>query len=120
MSGVTYSVGKIVTERDGQCVARATHPGSARQGEQIHHRKPRRMGGTKCSSTNQPANLIWLCRKCHDYIESNRTEARALGWILADFQVPALTQLRYLGKDALLDDAGKIRMVEPPSLPEPA
>ena len=38
----------------------------------IHHRRPRRMGGTSNPEIHQPANLVVVCRTCHRWIEENR------------------------------------------------
>jgi 5-methylcytosine-specific restriction endonuclease McrA len=48
----------------------------------IHHRLPRRMGGTSNPLINDPANLVLLCRACHDDVESNRGNAYLFGWLL--------------------------------------
>ena len=106
--GVAPGTGLVVVNRDRQCVARATHPGGAREGEQIHHRKPRRMGGTTEQAINAPANLIWLCRNCHEWIESNRLHAVKMGWLVAANEEPKDVPLLYLGRWTLLDDAGGI------------
>jgi 5-methylcytosine-specific restriction protein A len=48
----------------------------------IHHRRPRRMGGTLDPEINSPANLVLLCRACHSDIESHRQQALTDGWLL--------------------------------------
>lgn len=52
----------------------------------IHHRRPRGMGGTKAQWINEPSNLLALCGSgtmgCHGMIESNRAEAYDRGWLL--------------------------------------
>ena len=40
------------------------------QGQDIHHIKPRGMGGSKC--VDYIENLICLCRDCHTQAESNK------------------------------------------------
>lgn len=57
----------------------------------IHHRHPRKMGGTKAEWINQPANLVHLCSDdprtgyvgCHTFIERNREEAKDTGWLVS-------------------------------------
>lgn len=44
-------------------------------GEQIHHRKPRSMGGSKDPAINSPANLVLLCSRCHLWVETKGREA---------------------------------------------
>lgn len=51
---------------------------------QIHHRCPRRMGGSSDPRINDPRNLVSLCTSCHDWIESHRDLARDQGWLLRD------------------------------------
>jgi 5-methylcytosine-specific restriction protein A len=51
-------------------------------GADIHHRKPRRMGGTSDPEINSPSNLVLLCRGCHSEVESRRAQALADGWLV--------------------------------------
>ena len=59
-----------------------------------HHRRPRRMGGSRRPDTNSPANILLVCGSatspdgCHHRIESNRTRAYEDGLILRDDQNP--------------------------------
>lgn len=106
---VSPHVGKLVTLRDGQCVARVTHP-MAREGEQIHHRKPRGMGGTRVNDSGCASNLIWLCRECHEWIESHRTEALDNGWLIVrGVERPQTIPLLYLGHWMYLTDDGQVK-----------
>jgi 5-methylcytosine-specific restriction enzyme A len=57
----------------------------------IHHRRPRRAGGSARPDTNSAANLLLLCPPCHEVIETQRTAAVAGGWLLHDGQDPART-----------------------------
>lgn len=76
--------------------------------EQIHHRRPRRLGGTRDPHVNNPANLVALCAACHDAIERNRMRAYAAGWLLRDGQDPAATPLFYRRCWSYLDNHGAI------------
>lgn len=51
--------------------------------QDVHHRKPRGMGGTSDPRINLPSNLVALCRGCHDYIERNRVWALQEGWLVS-------------------------------------
>lgn len=55
-------------------------------GRTVHHRRPRRMGGTTAVDIHDPANLLAVCgdgtRGCHGWIESNRLAAKQAGWLL--------------------------------------
>ena len=59
----------------------------------IHHRRPRRMGGSRLPDTNQPQNLLDLCGSattgCHGVIEENREHAYSMGWLVRDGVDPA-------------------------------
>lgn len=52
----------------------------------IHHRKPRKMGGTRDETINTPPNLMLVCGTgttgCHGWIESNRAQAAAAGYLI--------------------------------------
>jgi hypothetical protein len=56
-------------------------------GRSIHHRRPRRMGGTRAVDIHDPANLLAVCgngtRGCHGWIEVNRRAALEQGWLLS-------------------------------------
>lgn len=76
---------QVVHERDqGRCV-RCTAPAS-----NTHHREGRGMGGRQDpleqARINSPAYLLSLCGSgttgCHGWVETNRTQARAEGYLL--------------------------------------
>lgn len=56
-------------------------------GRSLHHRRPRRMGGTRALDIHDPSNLLATCgngtRGCHGWIESHRQVALENGWLLA-------------------------------------
>lgn len=64
------------------------------------------MGSTNRPESNSAANLISLCRSCHEWIESNRTEALEHGWLVPQAQEPAEVDIWWRGKKARLDDLG--------------
>jgi hypothetical protein len=61
-------------------------------GFSLHHRHPRRMGGSRRPELNSPANLILLCGSgttgCHGRIEANRERAYEDGLLLHDGATP--------------------------------
>lgn len=65
------------------------------QASNIHHRRPRGMGGTKASWINEPPNLLALCGSgtmgCHGMIEANRATAYVNGWLLRTGSMPERT-----------------------------
>lgn len=77
-----------------------------------HHRRPRGRGGSKRSDTNLPANGLSCCPACHDWIESNRDEAKKHGWLLEQHQSPAEVPVLRRGRLVLLDDIGGFHLLE--------
>lgn len=71
-----------------------------------HHRRPRRAGGTKRPETNLPSNLLRLCLAHHEWIESNRTDALAMGMLLHDSDDPSAAPVSTPHGWVLLDDQG--------------
>lgn len=94
---IPQRVRELVYTRDGHDCARCArsivnYPSS------IHHRFPRRMGGTTDLRINDPRNLVRICGSgvsgCHGWVESHRAQARDEGWLLPsldDLTVPLLT-----------------------------
>lgn len=85
---IPTGVRALVRQRDGHRCLRCDRsildsPAS------IHHRVPRRMGGTSDPRSDDPRNLVTLCGTgttgCHGWVESNRNEARESGWLLRDY-----------------------------------
>jgi 5-methylcytosine-specific restriction enzyme A len=87
----------------------------------IHHRRPRRMGGSQLPDTNAPQNLLLLCPSCHETVESERTAAYGGGWLVRQNWDPARTPVLVLAKAVFLTADGKYSD-DPPadSLPERA
>lgn len=58
----------------------------------IHHRKPRGMGGTRRPWVDEPSNLIALCGSgttgCHGWIESHRADSYDRGLLLKTGMMP--------------------------------
>jgi len=83
----------------------------AAEAVQIHHRCPRGAGGSAHRpEVNLPANLIDLCRSCHELVESRREEAYVLGLLVHRAQrpaeVPVTVGLPPFTHRFLLDDDG--------------
>jgi 5-methylcytosine-specific restriction protein A len=73
---------------------------------QVHHRRPRGMGGSKDPETNSPANLIVVDPACHSWIEEHRMEASSDGFLVPQRESPSKWPVRHarLGFVFLLDD----------------
>lgn len=90
MTRIPGKIRRLVDERDfNRCVV----CGEWTQGRtySLHHRRPRGMGGTRKPDT--PANLITVCGDgtvgCHEWIETNRSEASENGWLVSAYRDPA-------------------------------
>lgn len=100
----------VTWERDrGRCLRCCRSLTGARS---LHHRFSRSMGGSRDPRLNDPRNLVWLCGSgitgCHGWVESHRTEATELGWLLASI-VDVDTSLRNMfGQSFALTPDGKI------------
>lgn len=90
-TGFTTSVRNLILKRDWH---RCVICGMRKRDMQIHHRRPRRMGGSDDALTNTPANGITLCAGCHSYIESHRDMGYVNGWILSQYAIPTLASCR--------------------------
>ena len=84
MTGPDLATRQAVIERAGKRCERCRLPGA-----QIHHRKPRGMGGTSDAAINAFPNLVFVCVTCHDEIERNRQMAYESGWLVRRWQDPA-------------------------------
>jgi 5-methylcytosine-specific restriction enzyme A len=72
----------------------------------VHHRRPRGMGGTVDPAANLPSNLVLL--DCHRWIESHRTVSLDLGWLVRQGHDPALVALTlWSDREVLLADDGR-------------
>lgn len=56
---------------------------------QIHHRRPRGMGGSKDPASGSPANGLWVHPGCHVKIESNREQAYEKGYLVRQGHDPS-------------------------------
>jgi 5-methylcytosine-specific restriction protein A len=98
-------VGKLISERcDGRCERCAR---SLSTGGDVHHRIPCGMGGSRDRRLSRPSNLVALCRRCHDDIESNRFVALDNGWLVLRLHDPCKVAISSaLHGRVLLDDQG--------------
>ncbi len=78
---------------------------------QIHHRRPRGMGGSKDPACGTAANGLFVHPGCHAKIESNREQAYQKGYLVRQGQDPAAIPVRrgrlwyLLGEDGSLTPA---------------
>lgn len=83
-TGFKADIVALILERDGGC-ARCGQGTRGQRGVDydIHHRRPRGMGGSKEAFVNYPSNGVTLCRSCHDHVEANRSESIVTGWLVS-------------------------------------
>ena len=106
MTGFRKPVRDIITRRSqGVCERCGVNPAV-----QIHHRRPRAMGGTRRPDTNLPANGLHVCPACHCAIESDREEALRHGWLVLQRHEPFLVPVFRRGEWVSLYDDGSIEM----------
>lgn len=91
-TGPTTTTREIVWARAGGRCEVCGSPIAGVLGFSLHHRHPRRMGGSRRPELNSPANLILLCGSgttgCHGRIEANRERAYEDGLLLHDGATP--------------------------------
>jgi 5-methylcytosine-specific restriction protein A len=104
VTGFSKPVRDLVHARSGDWCERC---GSARA-VQIHHRRPRGMGGSTATDTNTASNALALCVGCHQSIESNRAEAISMGWLVPQSYSPATQVVLRRGEWVLLADDGSV------------
>lgn len=74
----------------------------------LHHRRPRGMGGDRREDTASMDNALGLCRPCHDWVEGNRVEAREKGFLVRSSHDPATIPVCYRGRMMLLSEVTPI------------
>lgn len=84
---------------------------------QVHHRRPRGMGGTKDAVAGCAANGVWVHPHCHAMIESNRADALEKGWLVSQSQDPRKVPFKKHDGWAVLHEDGTYTMVPSPDRP---
>ena len=88
MTGFSVEVRHTILARsEGYCEVMAA--GCTLMATEIHHRRPRGMGGTVRPETNLASNGLAACRTCHLRCESMRNWARENGFVLLQGDNPA-------------------------------
>jgi hypothetical protein len=106
-------VRSIIKDRSGGWCERCSLP--LPKGGQVHHRRPRGMGGTVDDSTIAGAsNGVWVHPSCHVAVESNREAAYKSGWLVRGALHPVTVPIFRWGRWVLLDDDGNVIPVELP------
>lgn len=98
LSGFSPATRWIIIQRAQESCERCCR--ATRQVE-IHHRRPRGMGGSKDPLTNTAANGVLLCTDCHRFVESHREEGLTLGWLVPQGVDPRTVPVLYQGSQYL-------------------
>lgn len=115
------TVEALIARAEGRCeIGGEELYGERGHGWHVHHRRPRRMGGSQLPDTNAIENLLLLCRDHHERVERHRSIAYNCGWLVAQDGIPAAVPvlLEHAGRTVLLTDDGSYRPVEDSELPE--
>lgn len=82
---------------------------------QVHHRNPRKAGGTRNPRKATAANGAILHLECHTFLESNRALARLIGFLLYDRMDPEREPIRtWMGWQMWRADGARVTMSSPP------
>lgn len=114
------TVEALYERAEGRCEL-CGHPVHGERGRDhhVHHRRPRRMGGSQLPDTNSIENLLLLDASCHERVESERTAAYAGGWLVRQDDIPAAVAVLVHGKAwCVLTDDGQYRVVETVEVPD--
>lgn len=109
-TGPSKAQAELVVARSGGVCEAWFFDGCNGRAEQLHHRRPRGMGGSKRSDANSPAVLVHICWPCHVEIESHRAYARDRGLLISALSgvSPSCVPVWRRGVLVLLDDWGGV------------
>lgn len=102
-TGPTAKVRALVHVRSGGW---CEWPGCLLAAVDVHHRRPRRLGGSTDPATNKASNLVDLCRPCHEFVERHRLQAIEQGFLLHAASSPRDVPARTRHGLVLLNDDG--------------
>jgi hypothetical protein len=92
-TGPSKETREQVMDRDGKRCLRCGQSSDPWQGWQIHHRRPRG-AGSGSGDANSPSNLVLLDAQCHQWVETNRAQARADGYLVPQGTEPQTVPIR--------------------------
>ena len=111
MTGFSKTVRHIVENRaNGFCERCGVNAPN-----QIHHRRPRGMGGSQADDTNLAYNALAVCTTCHSEIESDRSDALRFGWLVRQGVNPREVAVFRRGQWVFLSDSETVFL--PPAGP---
>lgn len=75
---------------------------------QLHHRRPRSLGGSSNPEINLASNLTLFCFDCHDFVErTQRASAYRYGWLVPSGAAPREHPFLLWGSWVYFDDLGR-------------
>lgn len=77
---------------DGVCEAMCS-PGCGWFGTDVHHRQKRSQGGEHAL-----VNALWVCRSCHEFLESNPARSYEVGYLVHGWDEPTWPPRMYRGR----------------------
>lgn len=98
---VSHPTATKVLERDGYTCVVCKQPYA-----HLHHRRPKRMGGSRLPDTDTVVNLICLCEPCHRTVHAHGVDGE--GYLLSANDDPAQTPLLWRGRWVRLTTDGDI------------
>lgn len=107
-TGFPNHVRQLIRQRSNDMCERC----GQKYGTEVHHRRPRGMGGTKQADTNVASNALHLCGLCHKIVEQSRDQAINNGWLVKQNHNPIDIPVLYRGAWMYLDDDGNMQPVE--------
>ena len=117
----------IVHRDNGKCARCGKHVTHLQRGFSwsVHHRRPRSRGGTSLVWVDLAANGVVLCGSgttgCHGWVESNRAEAVAAGFIVSALGVRTAADIPIRHHEyglCYLNDYGGVDRIEEGWTPE--
>lgn len=96
---------RVVRGRDKDTCVKCRH---RKPSLDVHHRKPKQMGGADALTTYGLANLISLCRNCHSWVHQHPAEAMELGLMLSQSADPEKEYVFVGGQRLVLTNLGLV------------
>lgn len=103
--GAWEYVKRVVKHRDkSKCVL----CGRVKNELDVHHRKPKQMGGSDALTTYGLANLVSLCRNHHSWVHAHPADAMELGLLLSQSADPEQEPVLVHGMQLVLTNLGVV------------